>query len=53
VASLHAHNGRLNLTTRFELARKAFAHTAAYDWAISEYLARQDVGAVASTYTLQ
>lgn len=53
VTSLRAHDGRLNLTARFELARKAFAHTAAYDRAISEYLARQEVEAVASTYTLE
>jgi phosphoribosylaminoimidazolecarboxamide formyltransferase/IMP cyclohydrolase len=49
VTSLRAHDGRLNLTARFELARKAFAHTAAYDRAISEYLARHEVEAVAST----
>jgi len=53
VASLRAQDGRLNLTTRFELARQAFAHTAAYDQAISEYLARQRVDAVPSTYTLE
>jgi phosphoribosylaminoimidazolecarboxamide formyltransferase/IMP cyclohydrolase len=53
VASLRAHDGRLNLTTRFELARKAFTHTAAYDRAISGYLAGQEPGAVASIYTLE
>jgi AICAR transformylase/IMP cyclohydrolase PurH len=53
VASLRAHDGCLNLTTRFELARKAFAQSAAYDQAISEYLARQDVDALGSTYTLE
>ena len=52
VASLRAHEGCLDLETRFELARKAFARTAAYDRAISEYLAGQDVGTVPSTYTL-
>ncbi len=35
---LRAGNGALDLVTRFELARKAFAHTAAYDAAISAYL---------------
>jgi phosphoribosylaminoimidazolecarboxamide formyltransferase/IMP cyclohydrolase len=30
--------GSLSLATRFELARKAFSHTAAYDGAISNYL---------------
>jgi phosphoribosylaminoimidazolecarboxamide formyltransferase/IMP cyclohydrolase len=53
VASLRAHDGCLNLTTRFELARKAFAQSVAYDQAISEYLARQDVDALGSTYTLE
>jgi len=53
VASLRAHDGCLDLETRFELARKAFARTAAYDRAISRYLAGQDVEAVPSTYTLE
>ncbi len=41
LARLRAHNGALDLPTRFEYARKAFAHTAAYDAAISAYLAKQ------------
>jgi phosphoribosylaminoimidazolecarboxamide formyltransferase/IMP cyclohydrolase len=53
VASLRAHGGRLSLATRFELARKAFTHTAAYDRAINEYLAEQEAGAVASIYTFE
>jgi phosphoribosylaminoimidazolecarboxamide formyltransferase/IMP cyclohydrolase len=32
--------GELGATTRFALARKAFAHTAAYDGAIASYLGR-------------
>ena len=51
-ATLRDNDGRLDLTTRFELARKAFAHTAAYDSAISDFLSRQDPGAVPSTYEL-
>lgn len=35
----------LSETTRRELARKAFSHTAAYDLAISSYLAEQEEGA--------
>ena len=35
---LRANGGKLALATRFELARKAFAHTAAYDGAISNFL---------------
>jgi len=34
-------NGSLSPETRWELARKAFAHTAAYDLAIASYLAEQ------------
>lgn len=41
LAELQAGGGRLSLRTRFELARKAFAHTAAYDAAIAHYLAAQ------------
>jgi phosphoribosylaminoimidazolecarboxamide formyltransferase/IMP cyclohydrolase len=37
-AEMAANGGRLARTTRFELARKAFTHTAAYDGAISNYL---------------
>jgi len=35
---LKANSGALAKTTRFELAKKAFTHTAAYDGAISNYL---------------
>lgn len=38
-------SGSLSEGTRRELARKAFAHTAAYDLAISSYLAEQGGGA--------
>jgi phosphoribosylaminoimidazolecarboxamide formyltransferase/IMP cyclohydrolase len=37
-AELKANDGKLAKTTRFELAKKAFTHTAAYDGAISNYL---------------
>jgi phosphoribosylaminoimidazolecarboxamide formyltransferase / IMP cyclohydrolase len=36
-------DGDLSLATRFDLARKAFSHTAAYDSAISNYLTALDV----------
>jgi phosphoribosylaminoimidazolecarboxamide formyltransferase/IMP cyclohydrolase len=52
VALLQAHGGRLDLAQRFALARKAFAYTARYEAAISQFLAGQDAGAVASAYTL-
>ncbi|MCU0561624.1 MAG: hypothetical protein MUD16_15720 [Desulfobacterales bacterium] len=37
-AELEAHGGQTSLALRFRLAQKAFAHTAAYDAAIAEYL---------------
>ena len=53
VEFLKANDGKLNLVKRFELARKAFAHTAKYDTAISAFLAKQNPDAVPSAYTLQ
>jgi phosphoribosylaminoimidazolecarboxamide formyltransferase/IMP cyclohydrolase len=50
VAFLQGHAGALNLVKRFELARKAFAHTAAYDTAISQFLAGQRVEQVLEPY---
>ncbi len=42
--------GRLSLATRFDLSRKAFAHTAAYDTAIAEYLAKQSQAVMRGCY---
>ena len=44
-AVLHAldHGGEVNARARAELAAKAFAHTAAYDAAISGYLSGRDI----------
>lgn len=42
--------GALDLATRFDLARKAFAHTAAYDAAISAYVADASVDAMRGCY---
>ena len=52
LASLRAGRGGLDLITRFELAQKAFAHTAAYERAIYEYLGQQEPGELTSVYTL-
>ncbi len=52
LAELGQGGGALTLKTRFELARKAFAHTAAYDAAIAGYLARCEVGAVKGCYKI-
>jgi phosphoribosylaminoimidazolecarboxamide formyltransferase/IMP cyclohydrolase len=53
LAFLRANEGGLSLARRFELARKAFAHTAAYDGAISRYLEGQDPAGVGGVYDLQ
>lgn len=40
IAEIAQNSGRISLPLRFDLARKAFAHTAAYDKAIATYLAQ-------------
>ncbi len=50
VARLKASGGRTDLRRRFELSRKAFAHTASYDKAISEFMAGLDPALLADTY---
>lgn len=52
LAGLKAAEGQLSLATRFDLARKAFAHTAAYDTAIADYLAKCPFVDVQKTYRL-
>jgi phosphoribosylaminoimidazolecarboxamide formyltransferase / IMP cyclohydrolase len=52
VTYLRSNQGRLDLKKRFELAQKAFAHTAAYDSAIADFLSQQNPGTVPSTYDL-
>jgi phosphoribosylaminoimidazolecarboxamide formyltransferase/IMP cyclohydrolase len=42
VAELKANGGALSYKTRFDLAKKAFTHTARYDAAISNYLTSLD-----------
>lgn len=44
--------GRISLRTRFELAKKAFAHTAAYDTAISGYWGKTSFESVRSCYKI-
>jgi phosphoribosylaminoimidazolecarboxamide formyltransferase/IMP cyclohydrolase len=52
LAELEAH-GEVSAALRFELARKAFAHTAAYDGAIASYLGRlEQPGAAPSDFSL-
>ncbi|HOU15330.1 MAG TPA: hypothetical protein PKZ84_19660 [Anaerolineae bacterium] len=52
LSKLRANRGALDLQTRFEFARKAFAHTASYDAAISAYLSTQDPADVPGVYEM-
>jgi phosphoribosylaminoimidazolecarboxamide formyltransferase/IMP cyclohydrolase len=47
---LRAGKGRIDLRTRFDLARRAFAHTAAYDTAIAAHLGATTDEAMAGCY---
>ena len=44
--------GALSLDTRFELAQKAFDHTATYDRAIADYLKKQTINDVKACYRM-
>src|SRR5208282_1953172 len=48
---LRAGDTTLSLATRFRLAQKAFAHTAAYDSAISGYLSARDGGGAGAAFS--
>jgi len=47
---LKKNKGKISLATRFELAQKAFRHTAEYDTTISGYLEKTDFGKVMGAY---
>ena len=49
-AELEAHGGTIGFDTRFKLMKKAFAHTAAYDTAISQFFASRTWDEVDRTY---
>ena len=51
-AEMKAGGGSLALQTRYELARKAFAHTAAYDTAIAAYWAARGIDEVRRCYRM-
>lgn len=53
IATLREQGGALDIATRFELARKAFSHTAAYDAAIARYLAEAPMEAMRGCYQFQ
>jgi phosphoribosylaminoimidazolecarboxamide formyltransferase/IMP cyclohydrolase len=50
VNELDAHEGTLGLDTRFKLMKKAFAHTAEYDSAISKFFSSRTWEEVDQTY---
>jgi len=50
IARMETDDGSLPLALRFELARKAFAHTARYDGAIAEYLEKTPFAEVVGNY---
>jgi phosphoribosylaminoimidazolecarboxamide formyltransferase/IMP cyclohydrolase len=52
VDELSANGGTLGLATRFNLMKKAFAHTAGYDTAITGFFALQEEEKISSTYNL-
>ncbi|MFP4040903.1 MAG: hypothetical protein ACLFS7_10215, partial [Desulfosudaceae bacterium] len=47
---MEQNQGALSLETRFDLAGKAFEHTAGYDRAIADYLAGTDIEQIKSCY---
>jgi phosphoribosylaminoimidazolecarboxamide formyltransferase/IMP cyclohydrolase len=53
LSELKSSGGRILLKTRFELAKKAFSHTAEYDAAISKYLAGRKFDEVSGCYKVQ
>ena len=50
IRELEAGKGVMSLKTRFALAQKAFAHTAAYDTAIAAYLKGKSFGEIKACY---
>ena len=53
ISEMKANDGEISLGLRFNLAQKAFAHTAIYDRAIADYLADKSAKDVESCYQIQ
>jgi len=53
LTEMHANGGAVSSATRFDLAKKAFSHTAAYDSAISNYLTTVQADGTRSEYPTQ
>jgi phosphoribosylaminoimidazolecarboxamide formyltransferase/IMP cyclohydrolase len=52
VSEMAANEGRVSLALRYNLARKAFDHTAVYDRHIADFLAGESQGDVAKCYQI-
>ena len=52
VSEMKANNGKLSLGLRYELAKKAFDHTAVYDRHIADFLAGKPFGDVQTCYQI-
>jgi phosphoribosylaminoimidazolecarboxamide formyltransferase/IMP cyclohydrolase len=52
LTELEQNKGKISLSLRYELAKKAFLHIAQYDTAISEYLINLEFSAAAACYTI-
>ena len=50
ISELKENGNKISLKSRFELAKKAFAHTAAYDSTIADYLAGRTFAEVGACY---
>jgi phosphoribosylaminoimidazolecarboxamide formyltransferase/IMP cyclohydrolase len=50
ISEMKANHGKLSLELRYELARKAFEHTAVYDRHIADFLAEKSYGDVVNCY---
>jgi phosphoribosylaminoimidazolecarboxamide formyltransferase/IMP cyclohydrolase len=53
LAVLKANRGSTNLDLRFQLARKAFDHTAVYDRTIADFLVSKEINDVKNCYELE
>jgi phosphoribosylaminoimidazolecarboxamide formyltransferase/IMP cyclohydrolase len=53
IKKMRVNGGRLDVATRFDLARKAFAHTGNYDRAITSYLSNVPTESVERCYQLK
>jgi phosphoribosylaminoimidazolecarboxamide formyltransferase/IMP cyclohydrolase len=50
---IKAHQGSTSLDLRFQLARKAFDHTAVYDRTIADFLVSKEINDVKNCYELE